>query len=151
MQEWRRENLTNYFQINWNVFICITDRSMVLVKAQDETSALNSGIFLPVPRPPKQPKIHPHNTHLLPLLLYKKEEAFSCKNLSFLCALHGASARDLLQYLFSLPPHPSLFMSFLLLAYNTHALTSSSWSRIISLLQASVFWLIFSPTFSSIH
>lgn len=77
MQEWRRGNLIDYFQINWNVFICIIDRSVVLVKTPDETLTMNSGIFSSHFPPSEDPKIYPHNTLLFSLLLYQKEYAYS--------------------------------------------------------------------------
>ena len=81
VQEWRRENLIDYFQVNWNVFICIIDRSVVLVKTQDETSAMNSGIFSSHFPPSEDPKIYPHNTLLFSLLLYQKEDTSSYKKI----------------------------------------------------------------------
>lgn len=86
MQEWRRENLINYFQINWNVFTCIIDRSVVLVDTRRNTCNELGHFLFPFPTL-KGPKIYPHNTLLFSLLLYQKEYASSHKKIYLSCTL----------------------------------------------------------------
>ena len=59
----------------------------MLIKTQDETSAMNSGIFSFHFPPSEDPRIYSHNTLLFSLLLYQKEDTFSYKKIYPSCLL----------------------------------------------------------------
>lgn len=138
------DNLINYFLINGNVFICIIDTNVVLVKPWPRHLLSRH----PILHPPDFPKIYLHHTQpIRSTFLLTGYKTSPTKTYSSLCS-PWCPYMPLPYSNNTYLPHSSFSTGSLLLDYNPHALISSSLPHIISVLQASRKSCLYSISFS---